>query len=136
MHGEDVIWPFGVECQIQEGDTGDLWAIGTQVSSKVQQTIRNYAKDSELVTRGTHDQKFQRFHRGYMWERSGWNKIEITVMGDHAIFKVNGKVVNEAVDMKYRSEDGNSWIPLIKGKILLQAEGAEIFYRNIEIKEL
>ena len=27
-------------------------------------------------------------------------------------------------------------IPLTKGKILLQAEGAEILYRNIEIKHL
>ena len=28
------------------------------------------------------------------------------------------------------------WVPLAKGKILFQAEGAEVLYRNIEIKPL
>ena len=136
MHGDDIIWPFGVECQIQEGDTGDLWAIGTQVTSKIQPTIRNYASDGELVTRGIPEQKFQRFHRSYCWEKEGWNQIEITVRGDHAVFKVNGKTVNEAIDIKYWDKEKLTWKPMIRGKILLQAEGAEIFYRNIEIKEL
>jgi hypothetical protein len=30
VHGDDIIWPDSVECQIQEGDTGDLWAVRTQ----------------------------------------------------------------------------------------------------------
>ena len=136
MHGEDIIWPNGVECQIQEGDTGDLWAIGTRVSSKVQPTIRNYAPNGELITRGNTEKRFQRFHRGYFWEKSGWNKVVIEVKGAHAKFFINDKLVNEAIDMEYWDTSLNIWQPLMKGKILLQAEGAEIFYRNIFIKEI
>lgn len=135
MHGEDSIWPNGVECQIQEGDTGDIWAIGTQVTSKVQSTIRNYAPNGDLVTRGS-GKRFHRFHRGYFWEVPGWNTIDIEVRGDYAKYMVNGKVVNEVLDMKYWEASSQSWQPLTEGKILLQAEGAEIYYRNVEIRPI
>ncbi|WP_321996643.1 DUF1080 domain-containing protein [Draconibacterium orientale] len=136
MHGEEKIWPNGVECQIQEGDTGDLWAIGTRVSSTVQNVIRNYSEKGDTITRGNLEQRFQRFHRAYCWEKPGWNKIEITVNEDQALFKINGKEVNRAINMRYWDEVDDCWQPLKKGKILLQAEGAEIHYRNVFIKEL
>ncbi len=132
----DHIWPNSVECQIQEGDTGDLWVIGTMVTSKVQGTIRNYSPNGNLITRGNTNKRFHRFHRGYSWETPDWNHIEITVKGDYAVFKVNGYVVNEAIDMKQWDEEEQQWIPLTSGPILLQAEGAEIFYRDVKIKEL
>ena len=49
---------------------------------------------------------------------------------------MNGAVVNEAIDMKYYDEIERSWQPLTKGKILLQAEGAEVYYRNITLTPL
>lgn len=128
------VWPSGIECQIQEGDTGDLWVIGAKASSKVQNVIRNYHPKGTLQTRGHEGKRFARFHRGYMWEVPGWNLVELIVDGDHAVFKVNGHVVNEAIDMSRWDENQQQWLPLVRGPILLQAEGAEIFYRNIEIK--
>lgn len=136
VHGADQIWPNGVECQIQEGDTGDLWAIGTRVSSKVQNVIRNYDPNGELVTMGKPEQRFHRFHRAYSWEVPGWNKIDIEVKGDHAIFMLNGKIVNEAIAMQYWEEESKTYRPLTAGKILIQAEGAELYYRNIFIQPL
>jgi hypothetical protein len=137
VHGEEKIWPFGVECQIQEGDTGDIWAIGTQVTSTVSPVIRNYAPDGSPVTRGgTGEKPFARFHRGYNWEVPGWNRLELEVRGDDAKFTVNGHVVNEALDMKYWDVTERSWKPLTRGRILLQAEGAELFYRNITLTPL
>ncbi|MEL6923779.1 MAG: DUF1080 domain-containing protein, partial [Bacteroidota bacterium] len=136
VHGADRIWPNGVECQIQEGDTGDLWAIGTRVSSTVQNVIRNYDPNGTAITRGHPEQRFSRFHRAYYWERPGWNKLDLIVHGDHAIFKVNGQVVNEAIDMLYFNESDQSYQPLTSGKILIQAEGAALSYRNIYLKEL
>ncbi len=32
--------------------------------------------------------------------------------------------------------DDENYLPLAQGKIELQSEGAEIFYRNIEIREI
>ena len=142
VHGPDIIWPLSVEMQIQEGDTGDIWAIGTRVTSKINSTILNYDPNGEPVTRGSPDTHFSRFHRSYSWDIPGWNKIEIIVDGDHAKYYANGQLVNEAIDMKYwdstRGAKGQagSWKKLEKGKILIQAEGAELFYRNIELTPL
>lgn len=133
MHGPDVIWPSSVECQIQEGDTGDIWAINTQVTSKVQNVILNYSPNGDSITRGGKGINFSRFHRGYDWEKphGEWNQLKIEVAGDYAKYTLNGQVVNEAIDMKYWNEKTNTMEPLTKGKILLQAEGAEIYYKNV-----
>jgi len=133
VHGPEEIWPNGVECQIQEGDTGDIWVIGCQVTSKVEPFTRNYSSEGALATRGSVESRYNRFHRSYMWETPGWNKVVIEVDGDHANYFVNGKLVNEVLQMKY--QDGEEWKPLLSGKILLQAEGAEIYYRNIQLKQ-
>ncbi|MEO0341290.1 MAG: DUF1080 domain-containing protein, partial [Bacteroidota bacterium] len=136
VHGADIIWPNGVECQIQEGDTGDIWAIGTRVSSPISDVIRNYSAQGSLATRGRPEKRFSRFHRGYCWEKPEWNLVELEVRGDHAIFKVNGNIVNEAIDMQTYNPEINNYQPLTAGKILIQAEGAELYYRNIYIQEL
>jgi hypothetical protein len=136
VHRKDVFWPYGVECQIQEGDTGDIWVIGTQVTSKVHEVGSNYDPEGALVTKGTSPENYNRFPRSYSWEVPGWNKIEIEVVGDHATFQVNGHLVNEAINMKYWSDEKERWEPLSSGRILLQAEGSEVFYRNIFLTQL
>lgn len=127
-------WPKSVECQIQEGDTGDLWIIGTNVSSKIRNS--KYDPKGKLEARGLAGKNFTSVPRSYFWGQPGWNKIELEVDGDYAVFKVNGHIVNEAIDMKQWDTPNEKWIPLEEGPIVLQAEGAEIFYRAIEITEL
>ena len=136
QHRAPTIWPYGIECQIQEGDTGDLWIIGARASSKVNEVIRNYDPNGTLETKGNTEQKFHRFPRGYFWEHPGWNKIELVVKGDDAEFWVNGHLVNEALDMKSWNATEEKWQPLTKGRIMIQAEGAELFYRNILLEML
>lgn len=64
-----------------------------------------------------------------------WNEVEIRVLGDEkATFILNGEVVNEIVNMQ--KMEGEELVPLSKGHIGLQAEWAELLYRNIRIKEL
>jgi hypothetical protein len=60
-----------------------------------------------------------------------WNTVEIFSQGDAATIVVNGVVVNRVTDIK----DGNG-NPLTSGRIALQAEGAEVWYRNLRIKPL
>jgi hypothetical protein len=129
------IWPSSVECQIQEGDTGDMWIIKAQAKSKVHDVIENYDPNGVLQTKGIKD-GFARFTRAYSWEKPGWNKVDVIVNGDHAIYKVNGNIVNEAIDMKRWNADKGEWEPRTNGQILLQAEGAEIFYRNISLTKI
>jgi hypothetical protein len=138
VHGLERIWPSSVECQIQEGDTGDIWAIDTQVTSTVQPTIRNFAPapGGKPETRGDKPRGFARFHRSYCHELPGWNQLELTVDGDRASYRVNGELVNEATGMKRWDEAVQTWRPLTNGFILLQAEGAEVFYRNVRLAPL
>jgi len=136
VSGENVIWPSGIECQIQEGDTGDLWIIKSRASSKVDPMHKNFNENGLLSTLGTQAIEYNRFPRSFCWEKPGWNKVVLVVRGDYAQFYINDKLVNEAIDMKKWNETQKKWIALTRGKILLQAEGSEIFYRNISIQSL
>jgi hypothetical protein len=58
-----------------------------------------------------------------------WNTVELIVDGaDGAVYMVNGVEVNRVLNMKY---DGQ---PLSDGYVCVQAEFAELFYRNIKYK--
>jgi len=68
-------------------------------------------------------------------ERDGWNKVEVIVRGDEsAVHIINGHTVFEATNLRQLNTNNQSWEPLVKGRIALQAEFAEVFYRNIEIR--
>ena len=110
---EDRVWPRSVECQIQEGDCGDFWLIDsvTAVIDGVQAGPTNNTrvfkkKDNEKPT-------------------GEWNRIEVIAQKGKCTHIVNGVIVNEGENVSLRS-----------GRILIQSEGAEIYYQKIEIKEL
>ncbi len=64
-----------------------------------------------------------------------WNTIELTVHGSKdASYNVNGTVVNALSDME--CQVGGTWMPLDHGPLALQAEFAEVYFRNIKIKVL
>lgn len=134
---EDTFWASGAECQIQEGDTGDLWLIGVRGSTKLESSNGHYAPDGDTITKGEDlEKRYQSFPRNWYWEKNGWNKIVIEVRDANAKFIVNGKVVNEVFNLASFNENSKEFKPLTKGKIALQAEGAEIYYRNIFIQSL
>ena len=78
----------------------------------------------------------QRFVRRACMEQEGWNRVEVIVRGDEATHLVNGQLVNKALRMKYWDADSKKWLPLARGRILLQAEGAEILYRYVTLTPL
>jgi len=51
-----------------------------------------------------------------------WNQYEITCKGNNVKLVINGQVVNEGAESE-----------MTKGKILLQSEGAEVHFRNVEL---
>jgi hypothetical protein len=109
---DDKVWPRAIECQIQEGDCGDFWLIDsvTLVIDGMQTQATNNTrvvkkKDNENPT-------------------GEWNRIEIISRQGQCTHIVNGVIVNAGENASLRS-----------GRILLQSEGAEVFYRKIEIKE-
>src|SRR5687768_13281681 len=109
----DKVWPRSIECQIQEGDCGDFWLIDSTALT-VAGKLYPPTKNQQVIK--TSDQE----------KPSGeWNKIEVICIDGKCTHLVNGVVVNEGTDASVR-----------EGKIALQSEGAEIFYRSIKIKKL
>lgn len=113
MNEPDSIWPQSIECQIQEGDTGDFWLLGFStitVNGKTNQPM-NHAR---MV-------KSKDAEKPY----GEWNTVEVVSYNGTCIHIVNGVEVN-------RGEKAST----AEGRILLQSEFAEIFYRNVKIKQL
>lgn len=138
--GPDQVWPMSVECQVQEGDTGDTYLVFTRCRTTVdpQARSRYLSKDQGGVeiTRGeAHD--VQRVIKSGTYEHPGWNTVEVIVRGDEAVHIVNGHVNNRLWKIERPGPPGDpEWIPLTKGRIAFQAEFAELQYRHIEIMEL
>jgi hypothetical protein len=47
---------------------------------------------------------------------------------------VNGNVVMALQNLRYSSEQGD--VPLVEGKLQLQSEAGEVFYKGIEIRPI
>jgi Domain of Unknown Function (DUF1080) len=113
VNAKDTVWPKSIECQIQEGDVGDIWLID----------------HTTIVVGGTRTvpDSFARVVKKKNGEKptGEWNRVEVIANKGKITYIVNGIVVNEGEDPS-----------LTKGKILVQSEGAEIYYRKIEITEL
>ena len=127
---DDKIWPKGIEYQVRYdhtkniNHTGDFWVSNIQWYSKDSITFALPSEGGKIMPpkNGEHRASLDAVYNGL---NNKWNKCEVIVMGNkYAIYKLNGKIVNMATDLPYS-----------EGLIGLQSETAEIFYRNIEIKE-
>lgn len=126
MTGPDFIWPSSVESQVQEGDTGDLFLLnGPRADTETAPGTPRYQAGG---TRTTADVFVEA--ASIQDSLTGWNTVEVITRGNSSVHIVNGVVVNRTFNL---SRDGQ---PLTTGRILFQAEGAEISYRDIEIKQL
>ena len=135
--GPDMIFPRSVECQIQEGDTGDFWLLGdTAITTTVEPT--DVTPKKYKVGGVLYKQRNGRIVKSDTYDSlTDWNTVEVFVSGNESAHLINGHVVNRG--NRLRQPDPNNpllRIPLDKGRLALQAEGAEIYYRSIEIKPL
>jgi len=113
LNAKDIVWPTSIECQIQEGDVGDFWMIDS--TTIIVDGIRTVPKDYSRSQKKKDAEK----------PNGEWNLVEVIADKGKITHRVNGVVVNEATEPSLR-----------KGKILIQSEGAEIYFRKIEIAEL
>ncbi|RUL84644.1 3-keto-disaccharide hydrolase [Tautonia sociabilis] len=108
--GPDRIWTKSIECQIQEGDCGDFYMVGG-----TSLTVGGKAQTGGRFVKTTDAEK----------PNGEWNTIEVVCDGDRIVNIVNGTVVNEGTASSETA-----------GRILLQSEGAEVFYRNVKLLPL
>ena len=129
------VWMRSLECQVQEGDCGDYISVDTvlvDIEARLDEENNLY-----LHTPGSETMTFSPersyCHKSVDYENPNgeWNTMEIYTVGGKSVHVVNGQV-NMRISNSRQLIAGQEQ-PLTKGKIQLQSEGAEIFYRNIEI---
>ncbi|HRI62044.1 MAG TPA: DUF1080 domain-containing protein, partial [Saprospiraceae bacterium] len=137
-HGADWgFWMQSQEFQIQEGDCGDYWGVAGAVFDipAKKQGEKDWVYDpkgeqmmfAEKAAAGRHCIKSPDAEK----PSGEWNTIDLYVFGDTAVHVVNGKVT--MVLYHSRRPVAGGYEPLKKGKIQIQSEGAEVFYRNIRM---
>ena len=140
-HGADGgYWMRSHEFQIEEGDCGDYWACaGATADVKVRKgndSTYVYDNNGELLTFSTTSPEGRRCVKFQDAEKpeGEWNTLDLYCVGNKSYHVVNG-VVNMVLNNS-RQPEGDKEIPLTKGKIQIQSEGAEVFYRNIKISSI
>jgi hypothetical protein len=140
--GGDKVWPRMLEAQIQEGDTGDIYLVDgvsmtTTVEGKMTTTFENKGISTYKEGGAPYIQTGGGITKSADYERPGWNTVEVILDGDKVTQIVNGKVNNRGWDARQPDpKNPNVMIPLTRGKIGLEAEGAEVYYRDIQIAPL
>ena len=139
---EGRTWARSIEFQIQERDVGDLYAIGSVIAVKakprpgVQPAVYEYDPNGVWTYFSQSPGQSGRCVKMPDNEKpSGeWNTLELIAFGEDSIHIVNGTVV-----MRLHGPtriDTELPASVTSGSIILQSEGAEVFYRDIEIRPI
>ena len=138
-------WMASIECQIIEGGSGDLIVVpGKGQVPSLTSEVRKGPDGQPYYEKGGH-RKTSNAGRFNWWGRDPdwkdvlgfcgpadverpfgeWNRMEVVCEGGSITYYLNGVLMNAAT--------GAAWS---SGKILFQSEGAEIFFRKIEVRPL
>lgn len=129
-------WMKSFESQIQENDFGDFYSVagvivdveGERPNDKGAITFKKGGKKFTGVTsRIIRNPKSEKPH-------GDWNVVELYAVGQTAVHVNNG--VPNMVLTGLRHKSAGKEVPLTKGKIQLQSEGAEVYYRKVEVRTI
>lgn len=143
-------WMRSVEAQVIEGGVGDIILVagfgpgGQRLAPKVTARVGTDRDgepffDAASPARVFESGRINWYGRDPDWQdRLGfrgkqdvespngeWTRLEVVAEGDHLTNIVNGKVVNEAYASTFTA-----------GRIIIQSEGAEIYFRRIDLEPL
>lgn len=133
-------WMLSHEFQLiqngDEGSSGDYWCIGnTQVTIRTRKDSAKNSFDTQAVPipigAGTDNGHYCAAIRPEEKPTGEWNDVELICYEGKSLHIVNGKVVMALSDLSYIND--GTVMPLDEGKIQLQSEAAEVFFKNIEI---
>ena len=146
---KEGVWPQSIELQVQERDVGDIFTVHTRVHATVDPKqippdepkqwggAQYLEAERGGVTHGIGGDWIARIRKSGTHEHEGWNTVELIVHGDRAVHIVNGQVNNRCHQFERPDPSRpGKFIPVRAGRIALQAEGAEVFFRNIVLTPL
>lgn len=135
-------WARSIELQIQEHDVGDLYAVGSAIAvrAKARAGTKPTLYDYDPMGEWTFFSQSQGAPGRCIKQPDNekptgeWNTVELVAFGEESIHIVNGKVV-----MRLHGPvriDGDLPTSVTSGPIVLQSEGAEVFYRDIQFRAI
>lgn len=133
-------WMRSQEFQIEEGNCGDYWGVAGGMAEvpviKKSETEYIYSPKGTLTTFKEGTKQGRRcIKNGDAENPTGqWNTLDLYCHGDTSIHVVNGKVM--MILYHNQQVENVNQMPLMKGKIQVQSEGAEIYYRQIKIQPI
>lgn len=140
--GPDAVWPRSLECQVAGTDTGSVYVFDrATIATTVDPALAapTYRLDGQpYVAPRIASPDFARIaHDTTVDSLTDWNLVVVTsVAGDidivvngHTTFRGNTLTQPDPAFLDDPSKD----IPLTRGRIAIQNEGAEVFYRNLEL---
>ena len=143
---EGRTWARSTELQIQERDVGDLYSVGSFVF--VRSVLRKGTDSAATKAVYDYDPKGAWNVFAQLPGQNGrcvkqpdnekptgeWNTVELVCVGEDSIHIVNGQVVMRL--HRTLRLDAPTPEPVNQGPLILQSEGAEIFYRGIELRPI
>jgi len=134
-------WKISHECQVMETMFGDSYRMGDtycNITATKPEGGDRFVYDPEgpSLEVGGGKEAGKIVSKSIMAEKphGEWNTVEIICVGDKSLHIINGQV-NMINTNSHLEVDGQN-IPLTKGNIQLQSEGSEVFFRNMEIREV
>jgi hypothetical protein len=140
------VWMQSIECQMIEGGTGDILMVkgkgpgNVSLSARVEMRGKQpYYDPKGELRKFVNGPRVNWYGRSLQWkDEKGfrgkddverplgeWNTLECICDGGNLTYRLNGTVVNAATDAEPR-----------RGKLQFQSEGAEVFFRRIELQPL
>jgi len=141
----DRVWPNCIEFQLEESDLGDAICVNTRCWPGANQGgTPAWPQQPATTPRPSFPppanprpalERQQVLKNGNFEKLDDWNTVELIALGDKAAHLVNGRIVNSLYEIVGQdTTDRSVYRPLSKGRIALELEGAEIFYRKVEIR--
>lgn len=117
------MFPKSIECQLMHGNAGDFWCIALDIATDDMESRRGPKEKW-----GVDGDKLRRIRN--LTENSErpvgeWNTMVVECVGDKIKVWENGDLVNSGYNCQATS-----------GRIALQAEGAEVEFRKIELTSI
>jgi hypothetical protein len=144
-------WMTSVENNVMEKGVGQWWSVngavidveGEFITPEMELFIpykkegpgeRNivWRRGLPLITAAPENGITPPFDTEYVF--GNWNTVEVVFWAGNCIHILNGVPNLVAVNPRYKYNE--RWHPLERGKIQLQSEAAEVFYRNAQIRPI
>lgn len=138
--GDGSFWMRSQEFQIQEGDCGDYWGVAGALfdvpAIRKDSSEYVYAPNGTLTTFMEGNEVGRHCMKNPDGEKpSGeWNTVELYCVGGTSVHVMNGMVTMVLFNSRQKIDGVTA--ELTRGKIQIQSEGAEVFYRDLQIEPI